>query len=47
MAHFLRFSACIFRAIALWNLLRPVLCWDKRDLPHFPRIGFKSLISNI
>ena len=51
--HFPRFRVrifCIFRVVALWNLLKPLFSWGQRDLlhfPHFRRIGFESLISKI
>ena len=51
--HFPRFRVCIFRiflVFARWGLLRPLFLWGERGLPHFPhfpRIGFESLISKI
>ena len=40
----------VLSALLLWNLLRPLFFWDGRDLPyfpHFPCVGFESLISTI
>ena len=41
---------CFFRVFALRDLLRPLFFWGERDFPHFPHfpcIGFESLISKI
>ena len=40
----------IFRVFALRDLLRPLFFWGERDFPHFPHfpcVGFESLISKI
>ena len=47
---FLSFRVLIFCLFALWNLHKALCFWGEKDLlhfPHFPVIGFESLISII
>ena len=47
--YFLHFPRCRFRIFRVCSVEspRPLFFWGESDLPHFPRIGFESLISKI